>query len=127
LNEHESLSSYIQHVADHFHVPSVSIGIVGGNGTPPRCEDTRILTTLLPGADKTQTYDHAVLPDIPADQDTLYYIGSTTKAFTVLSLLRVFDELSSDTRPLTLDTPLRVFLAEDFVLPDAYATAQCNY
>lgn len=55
--------------------------------------------------------------------ETLYYTGSTTKSFTVASMLKLIEQSSNDSTPLTLKTKVQSLIRDEFVLTDEYATA----
>lgn len=57
---------------------------------------------------------------------TLFYTGSTTKAFTAAVLALLVDDSANSSNPLSWRTPLSSLIREDFVLPDEYATAHVS-
>ncbi|KAL0259372.1 hypothetical protein SLS55_005108 [Diplodia seriata] len=76
-------------------------------------------------------YGKAILPDVDATPDTLYYVGSTTKSFTAAAILILIEEsqhqsgtTSSANLPpdLSLTTPVSSLIRADFVLPSAHTT-----
>ncbi len=96
----EALRAYLAKRMQHYNVPGVSIG-VARPGEPQ----------LFVGAGVTN-----MNAPVPVDEHTLFQIGSTTKTFTALACVILFDRGLLD-----LDTPL-VELCPDFRLPDAAAT-----
>ena len=65
-------------------------------------------------------YGIAHFPDEKVTADTLFFTGSTTKAFTAAIVAQlVHDDSYPD---LSWDSPIADFLREDFVLPDEHAT-----
>ncbi|ETS88227.1 hypothetical protein PFICI_02055 [Pestalotiopsis fici W106-1] len=101
-------SRYIQGIAEHFHVPSISIAVLNGNETT------------------FEVFGHAILPDTLATLDTMYYIASSTKSSTAASLLYTLRQQEKTSgnkqQPWTVDSKLRDILGEDFALPSEYAT-----
>ncbi|KAI2781006.1 beta-lactamase/transpeptidase-like protein [Daldinia loculata] len=99
---------------DRWKVPGVSVAVVDG-------EDTW-----------AEGYGIASFPSTPATPSTLYYTGSTTKAFTaaILSLLIAsgnFSSSSSETSsPLTWQTPISHIIRDDFVLGPEYEWAAAH-
>ena len=67
-----------------------------------------------------------MVPDVKTTPDTLFYVGSTTKSFTAASLLAVIEDSKNERRSITTKTKISSILKEDFVLPDAYATAHAT-
>jgi CubicO group peptidase (beta-lactamase class C family) len=62
------------------------------------------------------------LPDVPVRPSTLFYSGSTTKAFTAAAASLLVDD--DEKYPnIKWNTPLNQIIREDFVLPDEYATS----
>ncbi|KAK8044924.1 beta-lactamase/transpeptidase-like protein [Apiospora rasikravindrae] len=89
---------------DEFHVPGLAIAIVDGENT------------------WAAGYGNATLPGTPVTPSTLFYGGSTTKAFTAAAFAQLID---SGAHPdLTWRAPLASLIREDFVLAPEYAWAQ---
>ncbi|KAI1842021.1 hypothetical protein JX266_011776 [Neoarthrinium moseri] len=87
-----------------WHVPGLAIAVVDGDDT------------------WAAGYGNASIGSTPVTPSTLFYSGSTTKAFTaaVLSLL-----VDSDAHPgVTWRTPISQLIRDDFVLQPEYAWAQ---
>ncbi|KAI8960471.1 beta-lactamase/transpeptidase-like protein [Daldinia sp. FL1419] len=105
--------TFAEAALDRWKVPGVSVAVIDG-------EDTW-----------AEGYGFSSFPSKPATPSTLYYTGSTTKAFTaaVLALLIASgnfsssDELSS---PLSWQTPISHLLRDDFVLGDEYKWEQAH-
>ncbi|KAK6850794.1 hypothetical protein PG987_000428 [Apiospora arundinis] len=90
---------------DEFHVPGLAIAIVDGENT------------------WAAGYGNATLPGTPVTPSTLFYGGSTTKAFTAAAFAQLISD--SDAHPdLTWRTPLSSLIRDDFVLEPAYEWAQ---
>ncbi|KAI4205943.1 MAG: hypothetical protein LQ350_000128 [Teloschistes chrysophthalmus] len=68
-------------------------------------------------------YGIASFPSTNVTPSTLFYTGSTTKAFTAAVLAMLIEDSVNDTKPLTWRTPISSLIRDDFVLPDEYATA----
>lgn len=58
----------------------------------------------------------------PVTASTLFYTGSTTKAFTAAALALLIDDSANSTSPLSWTTSISSLIRSDFVLPDEYAT-----
>ncbi|KAI0104412.1 beta-lactamase/transpeptidase-like protein [Daldinia grandis] len=98
---------------DRWKVPGVSVAVVDG-------EDTW-----------AEGYGIASFPSTPATPSTLYYTGSTTKAFTaaILSLLIASGNFSSSEEtlsPLSWQTPISHIIRDDFVLGPEYEWATAH-
>lgn len=84
-------------------VPSISIAVIQGE------------TTSAKG------YGIASYPSTPATPETLYYAGSTTKAFTAAALSLLVDD--NEKYPgVQWTTPISSLIPDDFVLSDPYWT-----
>ena len=70
-----------------------------------------------------QGYGISLYPYFEIDSSTLFYTGSTTKAFTSAALTLLMEESSNSSDPLTWRTPISSLIRDDFVLPEVYATA----
>ncbi|UNI15924.1 hypothetical protein JDV02_002408 [Purpureocillium takamizusanense] len=101
------LKSFINHVMSHYHIPSLSIGIVDG-------EQTFI-----------NTFGDAKVSDTKATEDTLYFIASCTKSMTATVLLSVLEELGDGRNAISLKSKI-ASITPDFVLQDDYATAHAT-
>ncbi|KAH8890346.1 beta-lactamase/transpeptidase-like protein [Thozetella sp. PMI_491] len=107
----DDFKAHLDYLAEHFHVPSMSIGIVDGN------------------EQFIHVQGHASLPDVEVTEDTLHYIASVTKSFTATSLLSLLEERkvsNPEAEPITLQSKIASIIPDDFVLPDAYATAHAT-
>ncbi|KAK8053488.1 beta-lactamase/transpeptidase-like protein, partial [Apiospora saccharicola] len=92
---------------DEFHVPGLAIAIVDGKNT------------------WAAGYGNATLPGTPVTPSTLFYGGSTTKAFTAAAFAQLID--APDAHPdLGWRTPLSSLIRNDFVLAPEYAWAQAH-
>ncbi|KAI4087199.1 MAG: hypothetical protein LQ344_006945 [Seirophora lacunosa] len=100
----QEFDEYVIDLLDHWHVPGLSIAVVDGRET------------------FSKGYGISSFPSTPVTPSTLFYTGSTTKAFTAAALALLIDERSNSTSPLSWTTPLSTLIPSDFVLPDEYAT-----
>ncbi|KAH8665971.1 beta-lactamase/transpeptidase-like protein [Tricladium varicosporioides] len=110
LDEQETINSLdakfaelVKDTLNLWHVPGVAIAVVDGNNT------------------WAEGYGIAKYPSTPVTPQTLFYTGSTTKAFTAaaLSLLITSNPTSF---PLGFKTPISSLLPSDFILQDPYLT-----
>ncbi|KAF7590720.1 hypothetical protein BBP40_002511 [Aspergillus hancockii] len=107
----------VQGLLGEWRVPGLSIAAIDGSET------------------FSKGYGIAVYPDTKATPDTLYYMASTTKAFTAAAMSLVIDDNKNaagdhctrkDKRPAQIHwtTPLVSIIPDDFVLQDGYAAAR---
>ncbi|KAE8140448.1 beta-lactamase/transpeptidase-like protein [Aspergillus pseudotamarii] len=100
-----------------WHVPGMSVAVIDGSKT------------------FSKGYGIAEYPDTKTTPDTLFYMASTTKAFTAAAMSLVIDDSNNrhggnSTRTATVagqihwGTPLASIVPDDFVLEDEYTTAQ---
>lgn len=68
-----------------------------------------------------QGYGIAAYPDTPVTPSTLFYCGSTTKAFTAAALSLLIDN-SSSYQGIQWSMPISDLIRDDFVLENDYAT-----
>ncbi|KAL8868157.1 MAG: hypothetical protein Q9174_005175, partial [Haloplaca sp. 1 TL-2023] len=95
---------YVTQLLNDWHVPGLSIAVVDGDET------------------FAKGYGIATFPSVNVTPATLFYTGSTTKAFTAASLALLIDDSVNSSKPLTWRTPISSLIRDDFVLPDEYAT-----
>ncbi|KAL8670698.1 MAG: hypothetical protein Q9168_004768 [Polycauliona sp. 1 TL-2023] len=89
---------------EDWHVPGISIAVVQGNHT------------------FAKGYGYAdVRLNEPVAPQTLFYIGSNTKAFTAAAIALLIDDPNHHAQ-LQWDTPINSLIPEDFILYDSYAT-----
>ncbi|KAH8808449.1 putative penicillin-binding protein [Xylogone sp. PMI_703] len=87
-----------------WHVPGLSIGVVDGDNI------------------WTEGFGIAEFPSTPVTASTLFYAGSTTKAFTAACMSLLVDD--NDNYPeVQWNTPVSHLIRDDFVLEDEWATA----
>ncbi|PWY72783.1 penicillin-binding protein [Aspergillus eucalypticola CBS 122712] len=101
----EQFKTLVQETLDHWHVPGISIAVVDGDNTWA----------------KAGGYGIAAFPAEPVTPSTLFYAGSTTKAFTAALMATIVED--NDTYPqVHWDTPISQLIRDDFVLHDEHAT-----
>ncbi|KAL8961815.1 MAG: hypothetical protein Q9183_005254 [Haloplaca sp. 2 TL-2023] len=96
---------YVTQLLSDWHVPGLSIAVVDGDET------------------FTKGYGTATFPSVNVTPATLFYTGSTTKAFTAAALALLIDDSANSSQPITWRTPISSLIRDDFVIPDEYATA----
>ncbi|KAJ5713213.1 beta-lactamase/transpeptidase-like protein [Penicillium malachiteum] len=89
--------SLVQKTLNRWHVPGMAIAMVDGDHT------------------WAEGYGLASLPSTPVTPSTLFYGGSTTKAFTAAMLAKVTEDPATKIR---WDTPISQLLPGDFALSD---------
>ncbi|PYH98253.1 beta-lactamase/transpeptidase-like protein [Aspergillus ellipticus CBS 707.79] len=109
LNSH--FNKLVQDTLNQWHVPGIAIAVVDGDNTWTK------VPNHPPG------YGIATFPSTPVTPTTLFYAGSTTKAFTAAIMAQLVED--NTTYPqVQWDTPISQLIRDDFVLADAHATAQ---
>ncbi|OTA54193.1 beta-lactamase/transpeptidase-like protein [Hypoxylon sp. EC38] len=101
----DGFAAFVGEALDRWHVPGVAVAVVDG-------EDTW-----------AEGYGISRFPSTPVTPSTLFYTGSTTKAFTaaIVSLLIASGNFSSpETSPLSWQTPISHLIRDDFVLLPEY-------
>lgn len=94
-----ALEEKVSETLRRLHIPGLSLAIVNGSNT------------------YAKGYGLASLPSTPATPETLYYGGSTSKAFTAAAI-----SLLVDNKTVQWNTPISSLIRDDFVLSDDYAT-----
>ncbi|KAL8713210.1 MAG: hypothetical protein Q9220_002731 [cf. Caloplaca sp. 1 TL-2023] len=89
---------------NEWHVPGLAIAVVDGNET------------------YSKGYGISTFPSTPVTPSTLFYTGSTTKAFTSAALTLLIEDSANTINPITWRTPISSLIRSDFVLPSDYAT-----
>ncbi|KAI2838440.1 hypothetical protein CBS147343_9092 [Aspergillus niger] len=122
----ERFETLVQETLNYWHVPGISIAVVDGDNTWAKAgvpyisndQDNRQNSHTNKQA---QGYGIATFPSEPVTPSTLFYAGSTTKAFTA-ALMATFVE-DDDTHPqVHWDTPISHLIRDDFVLHDEHTT-----
>ncbi|THY55074.1 hypothetical protein D6C98_04297 [Aureobasidium pullulans] len=98
---------FVQQLCDALHVPGLSLAVVHRDSI------------------ESKGYGYATLPDVEATPDTLWYTGSTTKAFTAAAAaLIVQDPLNH--ADVSWSSPVSQLLPGDFTLSDDYYTSHIS-
>lgn len=92
----DGVQAYVDELREKFHVPGCAVAVVKGG---------ELVTTIVSG-------ERDVEQKLPVTPDTLFAIGSSTKAFTTLLLATLVDE-----GKLAWDEPVRTWIPE-FALSD---------
>ncbi|KAH8700965.1 beta-lactamase/transpeptidase-like protein [Talaromyces proteolyticus] len=99
----EEFEKLVQKTLDLWHVPGIAVAVVDGDNT------------------WAQGYGVASFPSTPVTPSTLFYAGSTTKAFTSAIMATLVED--NETYPhVQWDTPISDLIRDDFVLENSYAT-----
>lgn len=107
---------------DEWHCAGIAISVVDGDdvfaevGTRQRYAIHIYKLTVFQG------YGFATLPDVPATPETLWYVGSTTKAHTAAALAQLIDSKNHSALSRGWRTPISNIIRDDFVLQDAWST-----
>lgn len=132
----EDLKSHIDHLLEHYHVPSVGIGIVNGDQIYTHVRNRffhqRLARSRLIVHSHDQAKGQAEVSKSPASTDTIYEIASITKTFTALTLVSLLEARSQQpndsgdiSATLTLNSKIKSTIP-DFSLPDDYATTHAT-
>ncbi|KAH8598835.1 putative penicillin-binding protein [Bisporella sp. PMI_857] len=99
----DEFAKFVDEALEDWHVPGVAVGVIDGDEV------------------FTQGYGIARFPDTPVTPSTLFWGGSTTKAFTASALSFLVDD--NERYPeVQWKTPVSDLIREDFVLTDPWAT-----
>ncbi|KAJ0127059.1 hypothetical protein HZ326_29837 [Fusarium oxysporum f. sp. albedinis] len=98
------LVDFIVETRDEWKLAGLSIAVVDGDDT------------------FTKSFGYATLPDTPATPETLWYGGSTTKAFTTAALAHLIDSGAYPALSKGWRTPIISIIRDDFVTSDEWAT-----
>ncbi|KGQ03075.1 D-alanyl-D-alanine carboxypeptidase [Beauveria bassiana D1-5] len=102
----EDFTRYVQESLDLWHVPGMSVGVVDGDNA------------------YAEGYGYAVIPEVPATADTLWYGASTTKSQVAALLSHLINSGNhSASFPRGWETPVSSIIRDDFVMQDEWATA----
>ncbi|KAI9826733.1 MAG: hypothetical protein M1819_007278 [Sarea resinae] len=93
----------VHQTLDLWHVPGLAMAVVDGDET------------------WAEGYGMASFPATPVTPSTLFYAGSTTKAFTAAIMSLLVDD-NHHHPEVQWDTPISQLIRDDFVLQDEYAT-----
>ncbi|PWY87986.1 beta-lactamase/transpeptidase-like protein [Aspergillus sclerotioniger CBS 115572] len=100
----ESFKNLVHETLTQWHVPGISIAVVDGDNT------------------WAEGYGTATFPSTPVTPSTLFYAGSTTKAFTAAILATLVTD-NTNYPQVQWDMPISDLIREDFVLHDPHATS----
>ncbi|OOF96712.1 hypothetical protein ASPCADRAFT_514954 [Aspergillus carbonarius ITEM 5010] len=100
----ERFKNLVHETLNQWHVPGISIAVVDGDHT------------------WAQGYGTATFPSTPVTPSTLFYAGSTTKAFTAAILAALVSD-NTNYPQVQWDTPISQLIRDDFVLHDSHATS----
>lgn len=117
---------FVKALLEKHHIPGMSIAIVRGAEVEskvrklplPLSSEELCKVSMLTG----QGFGFSRLSGTPATPDTLYFAGSTTKAFTAAAAGKIVQNKNGEYPALKWTTPMSEILAEDFVLDDDHAT-----
>ncbi|KAJ4251554.1 hypothetical protein NW762_011544 [Fusarium torreyae] len=98
------LDEFIAQTTDEWKVGGLSIGVVDGDSV------------------FSKGFGYATLPDIPATPETLWYGGSTTKAFTTAALAHLINSGKYPALSEGWQTKVSSIIRDDFVTKDDWAT-----
>ncbi|RYP15144.1 hypothetical protein DL765_005883 [Monosporascus sp. GIB2] len=106
----ENFGKTVRKALEKWHVPGLSIAVIDGDDT------------------WAEGYGSATLNSTPVTPSTLFYAGSTTKAFTcaILAMMMESEDEEKRSPPLSArgwQTPISSLVRDDFVLRDEWATA----
>jgi CubicO group peptidase (beta-lactamase class C family) len=96
-------SELVKNTLEKWHVPGLAIGVVDGDDS------------------WTEGYGIASYPSTPVTPSTLFYAGSTTKAFTAAVMSLLVDD-DANFPHVKWSTPISSLIRGDFVLEDEWAT-----
>lgn len=100
----EEFAKFAKETLKEWKVPGVSIAVIDGEHV------------------FTQSYGVATYPDTAATSQTLWYGGSTTKAFVCAAIAHLIDTKTYPALEKGWATPISSIIRDDFVLKDAWAT-----
>ncbi|KAG9664994.1 beta-lactamase/transpeptidase-like protein, partial [Aureobasidium melanogenum] len=92
---------FVLEVCDALHIPGISVAVINKHSF------------------KSKGYGYAVLPDVEATPDTLWFTGSTTKAFTAAAAALMVQD-TAEYPEVSWSSPLSTLLSGDFALQDDY-------
>ncbi|KAK2599938.1 hypothetical protein QQS21_005322 [Conoideocrella luteorostrata] len=99
------LGVFIETVLRSWKVPGLSIAVIDGDDV------------------FTEGFGFASFPDTAATPETLYYVGSNSKAHTAAALAQLIDSRAAPELLRGWNTPISSIIRDDFILQDEWATA----
>ncbi|KJZ75351.1 hypothetical protein HIM_05277 [Hirsutella minnesotensis 3608] len=101
----KDFKDYVKQVMKDWKVPGMSIAVVDGDQV------------------FAEGFGYASFPDKLASPETLYWVGSTTKAHLAATLAQLIDSGAHPELSRGWNTPISSIIRDDFVLKDDWATA----
>ncbi|PLB47175.1 putative penicillin-binding protein [Aspergillus steynii IBT 23096] len=99
----DDFKAVVEVTMERWKIPGMAIAVVDGGNT------------------WAEGYGYAQLPDTPVTPDTLFYAGSTTKAFTAATLAMLVEDDESYPQ-VQWGTPVNQLIRDDFVLSNEWDT-----
>ncbi|EGX96051.1 penicillin-binding protein, putative [Cordyceps militaris CM01] len=100
----DSLAKFVGDVMDRWKVAGMSVAVVDGDSV------------------YSQGYGYATLPDTKATPDTLYFAGSTSKAFTAAAVALMIDSQNHSALADGWSTTISSIIRNDFVMYEDWST-----
>ncbi|OAA54626.1 Beta-lactamase/transpeptidase-like protein [Cordyceps fumosorosea ARSEF 2679] len=100
----DNLASFAGDVMDRWKIAGMSVAVVDGDGV------------------YAQGYGYATLPDTKATPDTLYFAGSTSKAFTAAAVAQIIDSKNHSILADGWSTTISSIIRNDFVMYEDWST-----
>ncbi|KAF4331968.1 hypothetical protein FBEOM_14245 [Fusarium beomiforme] len=97
-------AKFVADAMEEWKLPGISVAVVDGNDV------------------FSQAFGYATLPDIPATPETLWYGGSTTKAFVTAALAHLIESKEYPAFSDGWKTKVSSIIRDDFVTQDEWAT-----
>ncbi|OAR02021.1 hypothetical protein LLEC1_01619 [Akanthomyces lecanii] len=117
---------YVQQLLDEWKVAGLAIGVVDSKESYTKVsKDACDGRSLVGEATLTlfKAYGYSQLPNMRATTDTLWYVGSTTKAQVAATLAQLIDNQTHVALSQGWQTPISSIIRDDFVVGDEWATA----
>ncbi|KAK8145949.1 hypothetical protein G3M48_003772 [Beauveria asiatica] len=100
---------YVEALLDEWKVAGLAIGVFDSGRSYTKAQ--------------IEAYGYAQLPNVPATTDTLWYVGSTTKAQVAATLAQVIDNQTYPVLARGWETPISSIIRDDFVVSNEWAAA----
>ncbi|KAJ3494858.1 hypothetical protein NLG97_g3807 [Lecanicillium saksenae] len=100
----DNLGDFVGDVMDRWKIAGMSVAVVDGDDV------------------YSQGYGYATLPDVKATPDTLYFVGSTSKAFAAAALAHLIDSKNYTALADGWSTTISSIIREDFVMYEDWST-----
>ncbi|KAJ5936845.1 Beta-lactamase-like protein [Penicillium verhagenii] len=126
----DSFDEKVDWVREHFKIPGLAVAVVREETytkvSHPVFQKSSLHRCLMLEIDEKNQQGYGfsdIISSQPVTEHTLFFTGSTTKAFTAAAIsLLVDDELNFPS--INWNTPVHSILPEDFVLSDPWSTSQ---